>query len=54
MGEAAAAIEPEADHLTQLDAAIGDGDHGMNMTRGFDAVVEALAGADGGSRPAGC
>ena len=32
------------DHLTQLDSAIGDGDHGVNMTRGFDAVVEALAG----------
>ena len=28
--------------LTELDAAIGDGDHGINMTRGFHAVVEKL------------
>src|SRR4029077_6963334 len=30
--------------------AIGDGDHGTNMTRGFEAVVQAL-GADNGSPP---
>ena len=34
----------ERDYLTQLDAAIGDGDHGINMTRGFEAVGKALAG----------
>ena len=28
--------------LTELDAAIGDGDHGINMTRGFHAVKEKL------------
>jgi dihydroxyacetone kinase-like protein len=28
--------------LTELDAAIGDGDHGINMTRGFNAVREKL------------
>ena len=28
--------------LTELDAAIGDGDHGINMTRGFHAVREKL------------
>ncbi len=44
----------ERDYLTQLDAAIGDGDHGINMTRGFDAVIKALAGQDDASRPAGC
>jgi dihydroxyacetone kinase-like protein len=27
-----------ADELTQLDQAIGDGDHGLNMKRGFSAV----------------
>ncbi len=27
-----------ADELTQLDQAIGDGDHGINMKRGFEAV----------------
>jgi dihydroxyacetone kinase-like protein len=28
-----------ADELTQLDSAIGDGDHGANMKRGFEAVL---------------
>jgi dihydroxyacetone kinase-like protein len=41
---AQAAVEERADYLTQLDAAIGDGDHGINMTRGFQAVGKALAG----------
>jgi dihydroxyacetone kinase-like protein len=45
MDEAFAAIAAEADHLTQLDSAIGDGDHGVNLTRGFRAVGEALAGS---------
>ena len=30
------------DYLTDLDAAIGDADHGSNMTRGFAKVVEKL------------
>jgi dihydroxyacetone kinase-like protein len=46
MTGSAAAIEAEADHLTALDSAIGDGDHGINMTRGMRAVLAALAGAD--------
>jgi phosphoenolpyruvate---glycerone phosphotransferase subunit DhaL len=46
MTEASAAVATEADHLTQLDSAIGDGDHGINLTRGFRAVVEALADAE--------
>jgi phosphoenolpyruvate---glycerone phosphotransferase subunit DhaL len=46
MTGSAAAIEAEADHLTQLDSAIGDGDHGINMTRGMRAVLAALADAD--------
>jgi len=33
------------DHLTQLDSAIGDGDHGVNMDRGFQAVVDKLSTA---------
>jgi dihydroxyacetone kinase-like protein len=37
-------IRAQSDYLTQLDAAIGDGDHGTNMRRGFDAVGKALAG----------
>jgi dihydroxyacetone kinase-like protein len=31
-----------ADELTQLDSAIGDGDHGANMKRGFEAVLADL------------
>jgi dihydroxyacetone kinase-like protein len=45
----AAAVKENADHLTQLDSAIGDADHGVNLNRGFTAVVAALEGlsADG-------
>ncbi|HEU4506073.1 MAG TPA: dihydroxyacetone kinase subunit DhaL [Nitrospira sp.] len=32
-----------ADELTALDSAIGDGDHGLNMKRGFEAVLGDLA-----------
>ena len=32
--------------LTQLDAAIGDADHGANLNRGLEAVVTALSGID--------
>jgi dihydroxyacetone kinase-like protein len=39
---AAASVEREADVLTELDAAIGDADHGSNLQRGFAAVVTAL------------
>ena len=42
MAVAARAIEEQRDHLTQLDAAIGDADHGINLTRGFTAVLSAL------------
>ena len=38
----AAAIEANADRLTELDSAIGDGDHGANMKRGFQAVLGEL------------
>jgi dihydroxyacetone kinase-like protein len=50
--DAEAAVTGRADYLTQLDAAIGDGDHGINMTRGFDAVGKALA-AEGPDTPPG-
>jgi dihydroxyacetone kinase-like protein len=33
-------ITAHADELTELDSAIGDGDHGANMKRGFDAVAK--------------
>src|ERR1700704_3482864 len=50
MREVEASVRAERDHLVQLDAAIGDADHGINMTRGFEAVVQAL-GADQASTP---
>jgi dihydroxyacetone kinase-like protein len=42
---AAEVIEANRDHLTQLDAAIGDADHGINLARGFTAVLAALGAA---------
>ncbi|MFU0824658.1 dihydroxyacetone kinase subunit DhaL [Clostridium sp.] len=35
-------IEENKLFLTELDAAIGDGDHGLNMSKGFNAVKEKL------------
>ena len=35
-------VDEQRDHLTQLDAAIGDADHGINLARGFTAVLGAL------------
>ena len=37
---AARTIADNADELTALDQAIGDGDHGINMKRGFAAILE--------------
>jgi dihydroxyacetone kinase-like protein len=39
----AARIEAEREHLTDLDSAIGDADHGGNMARGWQAAAEAVA-----------
>lgn len=38
----ASTVIAEADRLTSLDQAIGDGDHGINMKRGFEAVLSDL------------
>ena len=38
----AEAMIAHADELTALDQAIGDGDHGLNMKRGFEAVLATL------------
>ncbi|RZN10480.1 dihydroxyacetone kinase subunit L [Bradyrhizobium genosp. SA-3] len=38
----AGSVIEHADELTSLDQAIGDGDHGLNMKRGFEAVLAAL------------
>jgi dihydroxyacetone kinase-like protein len=43
----AAEIEANKEYLTQLDAAVGDADHGINMQRGMSAVLGKLD-ADGG------
>ncbi|MET7368074.1 dihydroxyacetone kinase subunit DhaL [Streptomyces sp. NPDC005566] len=42
MAATAAAVQREASRLTDLDAAIGDADHGSNMQRGFTAVTAVL------------
>ncbi len=40
----AQAVISHADELSDLDRAIGDGDHGLNMKRGFEAVMADLDG----------
>lgn len=40
--EFASAIEESKDHLTRLDSAIGDADHGINMDRGMKAVTAKI------------
>lgn len=45
IGEAAEALGRHREHLTELDRAIGDGDHGTNMHRGFAACAE-IAGEE--------
>jgi dihydroxyacetone kinase-like protein len=48
----AAVIAENKQYLTELDSAIGDADHGINMDRGFQAVLpklDALPGGDVGA-----
>lgn len=40
--ELARSIHEQRDYLTQLDAAIGDADHGVNMDRGFSAALNTV------------
>lgn len=47
----AGSVIEHADELTSLDQAIGDGDHGLNMKRGFEAVLAALPGLADKSLP---
>jgi phosphoenolpyruvate---glycerone phosphotransferase subunit DhaL len=44
--EAARLVVDNADHLTHLDSAIGDADHGINLRRGFQAAVAMLDETD--------
>ncbi len=39
-----ATIKEQRDYLTQLDSAIGDADHGVNLDRGFTTVLTKLSG----------
>ncbi|MGE0027454.1 MAG: dihydroxyacetone kinase subunit DhaL [Thermoleophilia bacterium] len=48
----AAAVAEAKDELTALDSAIGDADHGINMDRGMQAVVQKLDGDQPGDVPA--
>ena len=41
-------IEAEKEYLTELDYEIGDGDHGINLARGFEAVEKKLPSLAGG------
>ena len=43
IGRMAETLKEKREFLTELDAAIGDGDHGINMDRGFDAVTLKMA-----------
>lgn len=44
-----AMINDQAEHLTALDRAIGDGDHGTNMARGFTRCAELAKNEEFGS-----
>jgi len=37
-------IQENADHLSELDGSIGDGDHGINMSKGFSLCEKAMEG----------
>src|SRR5262249_49966305 len=50
--QVAVVLHENREFLTQLDSPIGDADHGINMDRGFQAVIDKLptvAGMDIGS-----
>jgi phosphoenolpyruvate---glycerone phosphotransferase subunit DhaL len=47
----AKAIIAQKDYLTALDAEIGDGDHGLNMARGFSAAQEKVEEMDDTTQP---
>lgn len=47
----AAAIIAQKDYLTDLDRQIADGDHGINITRGFQAAMDAVEEMDDTTKP---
>jgi dihydroxyacetone kinase-like protein len=42
----ARAVIEARDHLSEIDGATGDGDHGVNMAKGFRLVIARLEGTD--------
>ncbi len=44
VGAATVAVAEHREELSELDRLIGDGDHGENLNRGFEAVMDRLAG----------
>ena len=48
MQYANAAIQEHKEYLTELDQAIGDGDHGINMSRGFQEVMKKIEASEYG------
>jgi dihydroxyacetone kinase-like protein len=46
LGRVAKRYAAEQGYLCDLDAAIGDGDHGANLTRGFTAVAAKIGAAE--------
>lgn len=50
LAAALAAVEAAEPELTRLDAAVGDGDHGAGMVRGFTAANQAVEGFAGTAR----
>lgn len=47
MASIADTIEENVKYLTELDAKIGDGDHGINMAKGFAKIKDNLTGYEG-------
>ena len=45
--ELTAVIQKNRDYLSEIDGATGDGDHGVNMSKGFSMCRERLGGAVG-------
>lgn len=46
LAQIAGRVFEQRDYLSQLDAAIGDGDHGHNMSKGFQAVADKVLTAE--------
>ena len=46
LGAMAETIAAHKEYLTELDSAIGDADHGINMTRGFSKAREKIDGGE--------